>query len=140
MDEGGEVLLSFPGGEELFDALERHGEMPLPPYIARDAGATASDDEDYQTVYAARRCRGGADRWASFYRPADGCGPEYRCPVRHCDAACGAGTFLPVKVDRIADHRMREWGWIDTPTADTINSARCRWPGDRGRHNVAPLA
>ena len=40
---------------------------PLPPYIARDAGATASDDEDYQTVYAARRGAVAAPtRWLHF--------------------------------------------------------------------------
>lgn len=124
--EGGEVLLSFPGGEELFDALERHGEMPLPPYIARDAGATASDDEDYQTVYAARRGAVAAptaglhftDRLMDAVRNT---GVRFVTVTLHV----GAGTFLPVKVDRIADHRMHsEWGRIDTPTADTINSAR----------------
>ncbi len=124
--EGGEVLLSFPVGEELFDALEQHGEMPLPPYIARDAGATASDDEDYQTVYAARRGAVAAptaglhftDRLMDAVRNT---GVRFVTVTLHV----GAGTFLPVKVDRIADHRMHsEWGWIDTPTADTINSAR----------------
>lgn len=124
--EGGEVLLSFPGGEELFDALERHGEMPLPPYIARDAGATASDDEDYQTVYAVRRGAVAAptaglhftDRLMDAVRNT---GVRFVTVTLHV----GAGTFLPVKVDRIDDHRMHsEWGRIDTPTADTINSAR----------------
>ena len=53
--EAGEVTLVFPvGGGDLLRALESAGEMPLPPYISRPDGATKTDAEDYQTVYATR--------------------------------------------------------------------------------------
>ena len=50
--DGGEVRLEFSGCEDVLAALERHGEMPLPPYIPRERGADARDRKDYQTVYA----------------------------------------------------------------------------------------
>lgn len=124
--EAGEVLLSFPGSEALFTALERHGEMPLPPYISRDGGATPADEDDYQTVYAAHKGAVAAptaglhftERLMDAIRAT---GARFATVTLHV----GAGTFLPVKVDRLADHRMHsEWGRIDPATADTINSAR----------------
>ena len=124
--DGGEVLLSFPNSEDLFNALERHGEMPLPPYISRDSGATEADDADYQTVYAAQIGAVAAptaglhftDRLMDSIRDA---GVRFATVTLHV----GAATFLPVKVDRIADHRMHsEWGRIDPETAERINTAR----------------
>ena len=53
--EDGEVTLAFDDAAGLFAALDRHGEMPLPPYIARPGGATSADEADYQTVYAERK-------------------------------------------------------------------------------------
>src|SRR5690606_35688895 len=51
--EGGEVLLAFDrAGPELIAALERHGGMPLPPYIKRPGGPEAADRRAYQTVFA----------------------------------------------------------------------------------------
>src|SRR5688572_27461695 len=53
--EGGEIELDFGvEGAALIGLLERHGEMPLPPYIKRAKGGEAPDRADYQTVYAAR--------------------------------------------------------------------------------------
>ena len=124
--DGGEVLLSFPGNDALFAALERHGEMPLPPYISRDGGATRADDDDYQTVYAVHKGAVAAptaglhftDRLMDAVRAT---GVRFATVTLHV----GAGTFLPVKVDRIAEHRMHsEWGRIDSATAETINVAR----------------
>lgn len=124
--EAGEVTLSFPDTNDLFAALERHGEMPLPPYIARPGGATEADENDYQTVYAARQGAVAAptaglhftDDLMAAVRAA---GAHFATVTLHV----GAGTFLPVKVDRIADHRMHsEWGEIDAATADAINDAR----------------
>ena len=124
--EGGEVLLAFPNSEDLFNALERHGEMPLPPYISRDGGATEADDDDYQTVYAVHKGAVAAptaglhftDRLMQEIRNT---GVRFATVTLHV----GAGTFLPVKVDRIADHRMHsEWGRIDPATAGLINAAR----------------
>lgn len=124
--DAGEVTLSFPDTNDLFAALENHGEMPLPPYIARPGGATVADESDYQTVYAARQGAVAAptaglhftDNLMDAVRAA---GVQFATVTLHV----GAGTFLPVKVDRIADHRMHsEWGEIDAATATAINEAR----------------
>lgn len=122
----GEVVLRFDNPETLFAALERHGEMPLPPYISRPGGIVETDDNDYQTVYADRKGAVAAptaglhftDRLMGDLRSA---GISFAAVTLHV----GAGTFLPVKVDRIADHRMHsEWGEIDPATADAINATR----------------
>ena len=124
--DAGEVTLSFPNAEDLFSALERHGEMPLPPYIARPGGVTSADEQDYQTVYAARKGAVAAptaglhftEQLMDRVRQA---GVTFATVTLHV----GAGTFLPVKADRVADHRMHsEWGEIDAATADSINAAR----------------
>ena len=124
--EAGEVTLSFSGADDLFGALAKHGEMPLPPYISRPGGATTADENDYQTVYAARQGAVAAPTAGLHF--TDGlmeavraAGAQFATVTLHV----GAGTFLPVKVDRIADHRMHsEWGEIDADTAATINAAR----------------
>ena len=124
--EAGEVTLPFPGADDLFGALAKYGEMPLPPYISRPGGATTADENDYQTVYAARQGAVAAPTAGLHF--TDGLmeavratGAQFATVTLHV----GAGTFLPVKVDRIADHRMHsEWGEIDADTAATINAAR----------------
>jgi len=124
--DGGEVTLSFPDADDLFAALERHGEMPLPPYIARPGGATSADEQDYQTVYARRQGAVAAPTAGLHFtdllmKNVRAAGAEFATVTLHV----GAGTFLPVKVDWVADHRMHsEWGEIDAATADRINAAR----------------
>ena len=122
----GEVRLAFGDPEGLFAALERHGEMPLPPYISRPGGATTSDAEDYQTVYARRRGAVAAPTAGLHFtdRLLAEIG-DSGVSVETVTLHVGAGTFLPVKVDRIADHRMHsEWGEIDVATAGRISAAR----------------
>jgi S-adenosylmethionine:tRNA ribosyltransferase-isomerase len=124
--DAGEVTLSFPDDGNLFAALERYGEMPLPPYIARADGATSADTQDYQTVYAARQGAVAAPTAGLHFterlmQAARRAGAEFVTVTLHV----GAGTFLPVKVDRVADHRMHsEWGQIDATAANAINAAR----------------
>jgi S-adenosylmethionine:tRNA ribosyltransferase-isomerase len=124
--EAGEVTLSFPDPIDLFAALDRHGEMPLPPYISRTDGATTADNDDYQTVYAAHKGAVAAPTAGLHFTEAlmdavRDTGAVFATVTLHV----GAGTFLPVKVDRLADHRMHsEWGEIGPETAETINAAR----------------
>jgi S-adenosylmethionine:tRNA ribosyltransferase-isomerase len=124
--EAGEMTLSFPDTNDVFAALESHGEMPLPPYIARPGGVTAADESDYQTVYAARKGAVAAPTAGLHF--TDGLMDAVRSAGAHFATVTlhvGAGTFLPVKVDRIVDHRMHsEWGEINAATADAINDAR----------------
>ncbi len=124
--DGGEVGLRFGvGGAELMDAIRRHGAMPLPPYIKR-AAADPRDRDDYQTVFAARDGAVAAPTAGLHFTPdlldrlrAAGIGRA--ALTLHV----GAGTFLPVKVDDVREHKMHaEWGEITAATAEAVNAAR----------------
>jgi len=125
--EGGEVRLRFNvGGADLIAALQRHGEMPLPPYIKREAGADERDKADYQTMFAEIEGAVAAPTAGLHFTP------ELMQALRDRGVVpvpltlhVGAGTFLPVKVEDIAEHRMHaEYGEISAETAQTINEAR----------------
>lgn len=122
--DGGEVTLAFDRPDSLFADLKRHGELPLPPYLSRPANA--ADAADYQTVYAVRDGAVAAPTAGLHFTEAllEG--------VRAAGAAVakvtlhvGAGTFLPVTAERVADHRMHgEWGEIDAAAAEAVGAAR----------------
>lgn len=127
--EGGEVTLSFNRqGADLMAALEAAGVMPLPPYIARARPVDARDRADYQTMYAAREGAVAAPTAGLHFTPRLMAVLEAR-GVRHVTVTLhvGAGTFLPVKADDTADHKMHaEWGEISQSAADAINAARAQ--------------
>ncbi|WP_374570070.1 tRNA preQ1(34) S-adenosylmethionine ribosyltransferase-isomerase QueA [Phenylobacterium sp.] len=125
--EGGEVTLAFDlAGPDLDAAIAERGAMPLPPYIAAKRGEDAQDRADYQTVYA--------DESGSVAAPTAGLHftPELLERLRAKGVALefvtlhvGAGTFLPVKTEVIAEHRMHpEFGEVDAATAGRLNAAR----------------
>ena len=125
--EAGEVSLAFNlSGSDLMAALECHGAMPLPPYIKREGLADTQDRADYQTMYARREGAVAAPTAGLHFTPElmaalSGRGVKMAYLTLHV----GAGTFLPVKVDDVADHRMHaEWGEIDDAAAETVNAAR----------------
>lgn len=133
--EDGEITLRFNAGSaELLAALHRHGEMPLPPYIRKLRAADAHDAIDYQTVYARAEGAVAAPTAGLHFTPElfaalAARGIERQMVTLHV----GAGTFLPVKAERIAEHRMHaEYGEIDAATAAAINRARAE-----GRRIVA---
>lgn len=124
--EGAEVVLNFNQTGPLLDqALQAVGEMPLPPYIAARRPADAQDRDDYQTVFAERPGAVAAPTASlHFDTPlledlaAQGIG-QARVTLH-----VGAGTFLPVKVEAIEEHRMHaEWGEVGEEAADAINAA-----------------
>jgi S-adenosylmethionine:tRNA ribosyltransferase-isomerase len=124
--DGGEVVLRFDrGGAALIAALERYGAMPLPPYIKR-AVPDQRDLADYQTVFAARPGAVAAPTAGLHFTPEllarlDAAGIERTMVTLHV----GAGTFLPVKTDRIEAHAMHaEWGEIGEAAANAIGRAR----------------
>ncbi|MDD3288304.1 MAG: tRNA preQ1(34) S-adenosylmethionine ribosyltransferase-isomerase QueA, partial [Alphaproteobacteria bacterium] len=124
---GGEILIRFNVPDsEIFPLLHKYGHVPLPPYIKRPLGDTAADHERYQTVYAAREGAIAAPTAGLHFTPElfarlDGMGVERATVTLHV----GAGTFLPVKVDKICDHVMHsEWGEISLETSQAINRAR----------------
>ena len=128
--EDGAVLLHFHGHEPVEVLLERAGRMPLPPYIASRRPADEADRSDYQTMFAREEGAVAAPTAALHFTPdlieaLDARGIARETLTLHV----GAGTFLPVKVDDTAEHKMHaEWGRIDEATAERLNAAR-RWGG-----------
>ena len=122
---GGEIGLRF-NDLPLEQALERYGIMPLPPYIDRPKEGATADHETYQTVYATNPGAVAAPTAGlHFTEPLLSDLQEAGVAIAKLTLHVGAGTFLPVKVDRIEDHKMHgEWGRIDSATADQINTAR----------------
>lgn len=125
----GEFLLVFDfSGAALDEALQSAGHMPLPPYIASKRAEDSRDRSDYQTVYA--RANGavaaptaGLHFTSELLEALEARGIEQLFVTLHV----GAGTFLPVKADDTADHKMHaEIGVIDAATAAAINAARAR--------------
>ena len=125
--EAGEVVLAFSaGGGALIEAIERHGAMPLPPYIPRPEGPDARDRVDYQTVFAERAGAvaaptAGLHFTATLLEALTARGVEGVRVTLHV----GAGTFLPVRADDTAGHVMHaEWGEVTAEAARRINEAR----------------
>ncbi len=125
--EGGEVTLAFiVSGCTLMEAIERHGRMPLPPYIKRRTGGDRRDDHDYQTVWSRREGAVAASTAGLHFTPAllaalDAAGVAHVPITLHV----GAGTFLPVKTERVEEHRMHaEWCQIPADTAAAVEAAR----------------
>lgn len=125
--EDGEVVLSFScHGEALDEAIDATGQMPLPPYIKRAEGGDAEDTLSYQTMFA--------DKKGAVAAPTAGLHftPELKdrllaagAVFAHVTLHVGAGTFLPVKVDKLSDHKMHsEWGQVSAEAAAAINAAK----------------
>jgi S-adenosylmethionine:tRNA ribosyltransferase-isomerase len=132
--DAGEVHWRFESEDPLEVALERAGQMPLPPYIARKRGIDAQDKADYQTIYANEKGAVAAPTAGLHFTPAllaalDAAGIVRETVTLHV----GAGTFLPVKVDDTTDHRMHaEWGRVPDDVAARLQAARAE-----GRRIVA---
>jgi S-adenosylmethionine:tRNA ribosyltransferase-isomerase len=124
--EDGSFALDFAGDEPVELLLERCGRMPLPPYIASKRPTDARDGEDYQTMFAKEPGAVAAPTAALHFTPEllavlDAAGIGHATLTLHV----GAGTFLPVKAEDTAEHRMHaEWGRIDAATADRLNAVR----------------
>ena len=116
--------LDHPQGVDWLAFLARVGTMPLPPYIER---AVEDDDERrYQTVYAktpgavAAPTAGLHFDQALLERLAD-----KKVDFAHITLHVGAGTFQPVRVDNIEQHKMhREWLQVPQDVVDKVNHAR----------------
>jgi S-adenosylmethionine:tRNA ribosyltransferase-isomerase len=117
-------LLRFGGDAGVFELLERHGRLPLPPYIAH--AGSEEDAARYQTVYARHP--------GAVAAPTAGLHFDDAMLARLCDMGVqlawltlhvGAGTFQPVRVHDLAEHRMHSERYeIPKATAQAIAAAR----------------
>lgn len=129
VDKGddGEVGVDFGCDDAtLFAALERWGNLPLPPYILAQRDADDRDRRDYQTVFADQEGSVAAPT-AGLHFTSDLLARIEARGVRRLTVTLhvGAGTFLPVKTERIAEHRMHaEWGEVTADVAAAINATR----------------
>ncbi|MDJ1008584.1 MAG: tRNA preQ1(34) S-adenosylmethionine ribosyltransferase-isomerase QueA [Paracoccaceae bacterium] len=124
--EGAAVLAFNLDGDDFDAALSAAGAMPLPPYIAGRRPADAQDREDYQTIWARRTGAVAAPTASLHFDEAlmdalDAAGIARTYVTLHV----GAGTFLPVKVDDVSQHKMHaEWGEITPGAAAEIEATR----------------
>ena len=116
--------LRFP--QDPLVLLERHGHVPLPPYI--EHSDSAEDEARYQTVFAARSGAVAAPTAALHFDQAlldalEAHGVQRAAVTLHV----GAGTFQPVRVERLSEHRMHsEWFEVNAATVAAIQAARSR--------------
>ncbi|MCK8463716.1 tRNA preQ1(34) S-adenosylmethionine ribosyltransferase-isomerase QueA [Aliiroseovarius sp. S1339] len=125
--DGEHAVIRFNLDGDAFDAaLIDAGKMPLPPYIAAKRAADARDDVDYQTVFA-RHSGAVAAPTASLHFDDDLLDQIKATDVglTHVTLHVGAGTFLPVKVDDITQHKMHaEWGQVSAQAAGEIEATK----------------
>jgi S-adenosylmethionine:tRNA ribosyltransferase-isomerase len=132
--------LHGPAGESPWELMERHGHLPLPPYIERQqntdhdpqsAKDRAEDSQRYQTVFARNPGAVAAPTAALHFDEgvlADlaARGVERASVTLHV----GAGTFQPVKTENLAEHQMHS-EWYEVPLATLAALERCRQRGGR---------
>jgi S-adenosylmethionine:tRNA ribosyltransferase-isomerase len=124
--EGEFYRLRFPESATVLDLLERHGSVPLPPYVSH--APQAEDQRRYQTVYARSAGAVAAPTAGLHFDEAllaslAQRGVEFAWVTLHV----GAGTFQPVRVKNLAEHRMhRERYEIPAATVAAIEAARKR--------------
>lgn len=123
----GQAILSLQAHGVSFDAaLKEAGAMPLPPYIEALRPADARDKDDYQTVWAENEGAVAAPTASLHFDAPLLAALEARGVARtHVTLHVGAGTFLPVKVDDVRDHKMHaEWGRVPPAAAEAMRAAR----------------
>ncbi len=122
----GKARVRFPDTEPFLNLLERIGQTPLPPYITRENGGAAEDAAAYQTVYARRpgavaAPTAGLHFSESLLENLRRRNIETTALTLHV----GYGTFSPLRVEDIRDHRMHaEYAEVPPESAERIERAR----------------
>jgi S-adenosylmethionine:tRNA ribosyltransferase-isomerase len=128
--------LRFSGGKQFLDYMKSAGSLPLPPYIKRgpDADMADEDRKNYQTVYAKNDGAVAAPTAGlHFTKPLIDQLAQKKIDVVHITLHVGYGTFVPVRVADIRDHRIHsEYYSLSTAAARKINDAK-----QQGRRVVA---
>ncbi len=125
-------VLSNDAGDDPYTLMERHGHIPLPPYIERHQGGAvpdadaAEDAQRYQTVFAKNPGAVAAPTAALHFDEAllaqlDAMGVQQA----HVTLHVGAGTFQPVKTENLAEHQMHS-EWYEVPAATQQAIADCQ--------------
>lgn len=122
-------VLANDRGDDPYTLMERHGHVPLPPYITH--ADTAQDATRYQTVFARKPGAVAAPTAALHFdepllQALDQLGVQRASVTLHV----GAGTFQPVKTENLAEHRMHS-EWYDVPASTQQAIAACRARGGR---------
>ena len=130
--KNGEILLKFNiKNDALISFLEKNGEMPLPPYVKRKNFKVESDHKDYQTIFASEDGAVAAPTAGlHFSEEIKSNLKKKNIDFDYVTLHVGAGTFLPVKVENILDHKMHEeWGQVNQSVVDKI--IKCKSNGGR---------
>ena len=123
------LVLSNDQGDDPYTLMQRHGHVPLPPYITHTDSAV--DAQRYQTVFARHPGAVAAPTAALHFDQAlldqlDAMGVQRAQLTLHV----GAGTFQPVKTENLAEHQMHS-EWYDIPLATQQAVADCKARGGR---------
>jgi S-adenosylmethionine:tRNA ribosyltransferase-isomerase len=123
------LVLSNDAGDDPLTLMERHGHVPLPPYIKHSGDA--EDAARYQTVFAKNPGAVAAPTAALHFDQAllaalDAAGVQRSQVTLHV----GAGTFQPVKTENLSQHQMHS-EWYEVPVATQQAIADCRARGGR---------
>lgn len=124
--DDGRVYIRFDSEGDFFELIDRIGRTPLPPYIKREKTSIDSDRERYQTVFAKDRGAIAAPTAGLHFTP------EVLDTIRQKGVSIaevtlhvGYGTFEPVRVDELSEHRVAAEKYAIGPeTADLLNEAR----------------
>ncbi len=122
--------LTFEG--DVFELIEAHGRLPLPPYIEHDADAF--DETRYQTVYSREPGAVAAPTAGlHFDQPLLDKLAAKGVKFAYVTLHVGAGTFQPVRVEQLSEHKMHtEWYTVPQATVDAVLAAKAQ-----GKHVVA---
>lgn len=124
--EGTAALRFNLTGDDFDAALNAAGAMPLPPYIEALRKSDAQDKEDYQTIWARATGAVAAPTASLHFDDALMAAlTAHGVEITYITLHVGAGTFLPVKVDDISDHKMHaERGTVTAQAAEAMNATR----------------
>jgi S-adenosylmethionine:tRNA ribosyltransferase-isomerase len=130
-------VLSNDAGDNPYTLMERHGHVPLPPYIQRPHGSdiphtdSSEDAQRYQTVFAKNPGAVAAPTAALHFDLALLDRLDAMGVLRaHVTLHVGAGTFQPVKTENLAEHRMHS-EWYEVPAETQAAIAACKARGGR---------
>jgi S-adenosylmethionine:tRNA ribosyltransferase-isomerase len=122
----GRVFVKFDADGDFNAILDEIGQTPLPPYIKRNDGNSAADRERYQTIFASNRGAIAAPTAGLHFTPKvlDEI-KSIGVTVAEITLHVGYGTFEPVRVEDLTDHKvMSESCEISSETAEILNAAK----------------